>query len=111
MNAIHNDNDGVLCSKWDSVCFVRLAKTCHVVAAVHQYQESEEGLVALSFQDLEVGDESARLLLLRFCQPVIQPETVLTQLFGRLQNIHATHGEMCIMHAMCIISCVIVNDH
>jgi hypothetical protein len=28
---------GVLCSKWNSVCFVLLANTCLVVAAVHQY--------------------------------------------------------------------------
>jgi len=87
VNAIHNDNDGVLCSKWDSVCLFRLVNTCLVVvAAVHQYQASEKGLVALSFQDLEVSDEIAPLLLLRFCQPVIQPETVLAQLFGHLQN-------------------------
>ena len=111
MNAIRNDNDGVSCSKWDSVCFVRLANTCQAVAAVHEYQASEEGLVALSFQDSKVSDESACVLLVQFCQPVIQPETVLTQLFGHLQNTHATHGEMCIMHAMCIISCVIMNDH
>ena len=61
----------VLCSKWNSVCFVLLANTCLVVAALHQYWE---GLVVLSFQRLEVSVvESAPLLLLEFCQPVIQP--------------------------------------
>ena len=36
VNGIQNDNHGVLCGKWDSVCFVLLANTCLVVAAVHQ---------------------------------------------------------------------------
>ncbi len=35
VNAIQNDND-VLCSTWDSVCFVLLANTC-LAAAAHQY--------------------------------------------------------------------------
>ena len=40
----------VLCSKWDSACFVLLANTCLVVVEVHQSWASEEGLVALSVQ-------------------------------------------------------------
>jgi len=34
VNAI-NMTIGVLCSRWNSVCFVFLADTCLVVAAVH----------------------------------------------------------------------------
>ncbi len=88
---------GILCSKWNSVCFVLLADrtgsqkdnadTCFGVAAVHQYWAFEEGLAALSLQGLEVSIEIVPLLLFRFCQPVIQPKTVLTQLFGRLQKL------------------------
>ena len=39
VNAIQNDND-VLCSTWDSICFVLLANTCPAAAA-HQYWASE----------------------------------------------------------------------
>ena len=80
------DNNGVLCSKWDSVCFVLLANTWLVVVAIHQYRASKEGLVALSFQSLEVSAESVPLLLLSFCQPVLKPKTALTQLFRQLQK-------------------------
>ena len=66
----------VLCSRWNSVCFGLLAHTCLVVAAVHQYWASEacSPSKTISFQSLEVSVvESAPLLLLELCQPVIQP--------------------------------------
>ena len=74
MNAIEMTID-VLCRKWNSVCFVLVANTCIclVVAAVHQHRTSEEGLVALSFQSLEVAAANTPPVLLESCQPFIQP--------------------------------------
>ena len=73
-------------SRWNSVCFVLLANTCLVIAAVHQNWASDERLVALFSQSLEISVKSAPLLLLPFCQPVIKPETVLTHLSRQLEK-------------------------
>ena len=47
-----------------------------------QYINAEplKKLVSISFEDLEVIVETAPLLLLHFCQPVIKPKTPFTHL-------------------------------
>ncbi len=79
----------VNCNQNDNWCPMQQVEKCLLCPSGNTYalslrryiNASEKGLVAFSFQSLEFSVESALPLLLQFCQPVIKPKTVLTQLF------------------------------